>query len=104
MTRPDDAARTAVIHAEIIGKKSLGKDYAKYSQSTAITSSNVYSGRIVGINDLFVVQKISPMHTVRHLRQDLPRVPRIGRKPPHRLLRRCLQGRSQSLPRSQARA
>jgi hypothetical protein len=78
MTKPDDVVRTAVIHAEIIGKKSLGKDYSKYSQSTAITSSNVYSGRIVGINDLFVVQKISPLHTVRHLRQNLPRVPRIG--------------------------
>lgn len=78
MTKPDEAVRTAVIHAEIIGKKSLGKDYSKYSQSTAITSSNTYSGRIVGINDLFVVQKVSPLNTVRHLRQDLPRVPRIG--------------------------
>ena len=27
MTRPDETARTAVIHAEIIGKRSLGKDY-----------------------------------------------------------------------------
>jgi hypothetical protein len=78
MRRPDDAVLTAVIHAEIIGKKSLGKDYAKYSQSMAITSSNTYNGRIVGINDMFVIQKISPLHTVRHLRQNLPRVPRIG--------------------------
>jgi hypothetical protein len=78
MTKPDDAVRIAVIHAEIIGKKSLGKDYAKYSQSTANTSSNTYTGRIVGMNDLFVIQKISPLHTVRHLRRDLPRVPRIG--------------------------
>ncbi len=78
MTKRDDAVLTAVIYAEIIGKKSLGKDYAKYSQSTAITTSNTYSGRIVGMNDLFVIQKISPLHTVRHLRRNLPRVPRIG--------------------------
>ena len=71
--------RTAVVHAEILGKRALGKDYQKYTQTAALKSSNTYSGPVVAVdNPLFVVQKVSPLHTVRHLKRDLPFLPRVG--------------------------
>ena len=73
-----EAIRTAIIHAEILGKKSLGKDYEKYNQSMALKNSNTYTGPVVGVNEFFVVQKVSPLNTVRHWKRDLPRLPRIG--------------------------
>ena len=72
------AFRTAVIEAEAIGMKALGKEYRKYTQALALTASNTYCGQIVGQNHVFVIQKVSPRNTVRHLKCDLPHVPQIG--------------------------
>jgi len=70
--------RTAAIEAEAIGMKALGKEYSKYSQGLALKASNTYRGQIVGQNNFFIIQKLSPLHTVRHLKRDLPDVPHIG--------------------------
>jgi hypothetical protein len=74
------AFRTAVIEAEAIGTKALGKEYRKYAQVLALKTSNTYRGQIVGQNDFFVIQQVSPLNTVRHLKHDLPHVPQIGEK------------------------
>ena len=73
-----NAFRTAVVEAEAIGMKALGKEYSKYTQAHALKPSNTYRGQIVGQNNFFIVQKVSPLHTVRHLKRDLPDVPQIG--------------------------
>jgi len=73
-----NAFRTAVVEAEAIGMKALGKEYSKYTQAQALKTSNTYRGQIVGQNNFFIVQKVSPLHTVRHLKRDLPHVPQIG--------------------------
>ena len=56
---PDaQAFRTAVIEAEAIA----------------------YRGQIVGENDHFIIQKVSPLNTIRHLKRDLPRIPHVGQE------------------------
>jgi hypothetical protein len=78
---PDaQAFRTAVIEAEAIGMKALGKDYRKYTQALARKTSNTYRGQIVGENDHFIIQKVSPLNTIRHLKRDLPRIPHVGQE------------------------
>jgi hypothetical protein len=77
-TRPQpEAFRVAVVEAEGLGMKALGSDYAKYNQTVARRNTS-YRGKIVAENEIFVVQKLSPRDTVRHLKRDLPKVPQIG--------------------------
>ena len=73
-----DVFRVAAIEAEAISMMTLGTEYRKYTQAPAQTASNIYYGEIIGQNDIFIIQKITPLHTVRHLKRDLPHVPQIG--------------------------
>jgi hypothetical protein len=74
---PAEVFQIAVIEAEALGNKALGSDYAKYNQAVA-RRSNSYSGKIIAENDIFTVQKVSPLNTVRHIKRDLPHVPQVG--------------------------
>ena len=78
LTPDAEGFRTDVIKAEAIGMKSLGKDYRKYTQGLARKTGNTYCGQVIGQTDHFVVQKVSPLNTIRHLKRDLPRVPEVG--------------------------
>src|SRR5215472_10327833 len=73
-----DVFRVAAIEAEAISMKTLGTQYRKYTQAPAQTASNIYCVEIIGQNDIFIIQKITPLHTVRHMKRDLPHVPQIG--------------------------
>ena len=69
--------RVAAIEAEALGMKALGTDYNRYSQSTP-QNKGLYKGEIVAENAAFVVQKITPLHTVRHLKDKLEQAPQVG--------------------------
>lgn len=73
-----DEMRIAAIEATGIGMKALGKDYSRYSQISPLKQNSTYRGSIVGENKHFVVQKVSALNTVRHAKQDLPLIPKVG--------------------------
>ena len=70
--------RIAIIEAELLGKKALGKEYEGYRQEPANTTSASYAGPIVAESEQFSIQKTTSTHTVRHEKSQLPEVPRIG--------------------------
>jgi hypothetical protein len=91
----ENALHASALEAEAMGAKAVRKDYADYAakigmpaiakfphKHTQVLARNngfaSYRGPIVGQNEMFVVQKISPLNTVRHLKQDLPFVPQDG--------------------------
>src|SRR6476646_11670372 len=74
-----EEVRIAEIEAMAIGMKALGKDYTKYNHTSARSNETTsYPGPIVGENEHFLVQKVSPLNTVGHAKHDLPTIPKMG--------------------------
>ena len=76
----NDEMRIAAIEATAIGMQAVGRDnYRKHEQTEARSDRTAsYRGEIVGENKHFIVQKLNPLNTVRHAKQDLPTIPKHG--------------------------
>lgn len=88
-TYQNDQRRLAITEAERLGLQALGKAPEKLAlvnqdasqfQREPNRASASYSGEIVAETTSFTIQKTNPLTTVRHLKEHLPKIPKVGER------------------------